>query len=230
MYLGKLNEARDAGEKCWKSGGFKGALPYTPHYFLVSALTALDMWKSNSGSRSWYWRKFHRFHNSLIQWRKKENINTLHLVALLDAELLSVKKRAKPAEVKRAYDVAISHARRSGFAHDAALASERCGKFHVERNDSYWAQEYINHARTLYVEWNATAKVRQLDLEYNPTTPSGRSALSTGSRRSSGYLKGRSRSNSTLQIEEVRNAPILCMAPSQGDLVGRGVAARPACG
>jgi hypothetical protein len=166
-YLGNIESALKYANFCWKSKDLQGAYVICVILYLCSALTALEQWKlTRPSSRRRYWLIFRKNHRNLISWTNKGNPNTSHLVHLLDAELLSTRKQAKPDEVKSLFDKSISKASRSGFLHDAALANEHAGIFFQRQGDMFWTQHYLGRAKSLYADWGASAKVSQMEIKF----------------------------------------------------------------
>jgi len=87
--------------------------------------------------------------------------NELHRLLLVDAEIARLKGDQLTA--MNTYEEAISEARRRGYAHHEALASERCADFHSHHGRPQISRSYLSHARFAYERWGAIAKVRALD-------------------------------------------------------------------
>mmetsp|Transcript_14761 Transcript_14761/g.40794 ORF Transcript_14761/g.40794 Transcript_14761/m.40794 type:complete len:1190 (+) Transcript_14761:2-3571(+) len=98
---------------------------------------------------------------------KHEMINSLHMLKILEAELISLDAQATLPDIRRAYTAAIRVATRSGFTQDAALASERFALylFKTSSPDADEASVRWNNAIKLYEEWGAAAKAQQLRRE-----------------------------------------------------------------
>lgn len=177
-YLGDMDSALAFAEKCWRSNALQGAFVYSVGYFVGSALTALHFWKKTRKRR--FWRIFKKNHRELQSWVKKGNLNVIHLVALLDAELLIVRK-ADREKICTAFEKSISLATSGGFIQDAALANEHAGRyFLVVEKDHAMAIHFLSTGKHLYQDWNATAKVRQMELMYGSVLPLN-SSSETGS-------------------------------------------------
>jgi hypothetical protein len=161
LHCSDFDSALSLAEKCWSSNEPEVALPFMVQHFGINALVAIDQWRKTRKSR--YWKKFRRFCNQLKAWAKKGNLNGLHFISLLDAEAVVVKEGSKSNYVRKLYDSSITSACHSGFIHDAALASTRCGKYFLDRNDTYWAPHFLSRAREPYIEWGAVAAVRNLE-------------------------------------------------------------------
>jgi hypothetical protein len=128
---------------------------------------------------------------------KNGAINCVHMLQLLNAETLSAKKVSTSSlgihrqVVKRAFDVAISSARRSGFTQDGGLANETAAAFHADFDEEH-ANNYRHQAFEQYVAWGATRKL-ELMAALHPVLRK-KARLSTYHRSfSSGRMNARSR-------------------------------------
>ena len=125
-----------------------------------------------------------KVHRQLEACLKKGNPNVRHYVTILDAEFAVL--RGKRDDAERLYQSAILHSSRSGFVHDAALASERylnllhnnyaetltkassslsnddADAIHQQQEVIYRFKETIKY----YDIWGAHAKVNQLRKLY----------------------------------------------------------------
>jgi len=63
------------------------------------------------------------------------------------------------------YSNSISCSASHGILVDQALASERLGRYMLERRDNEKASLYFHEAREIYAKWGATAKVEDLTME-----------------------------------------------------------------
>jgi hypothetical protein len=168
--LGEMASAVEYGEQCWRSKAIDGAFAFSAPYSHFSALTALEEWKRSRKIR--YLRMYRKHYKQIQFWVSKGNPNTLHLLALLDAEKLVSRRVRKvhPDTVRTAFDHAISLANAGGFVHDAALANDRAGQYFAktteEEGTDDWANHYLSNAVRLYLEWGATARVRILETKY----------------------------------------------------------------
>lgn len=64
------------------------------------------------------------------------------------------------------YEVAILLAARRGFTSDQALAHELFAAFYMRQDNTQDAEYHASQAITLYDEWGASAKSRQLGSAY----------------------------------------------------------------
>jgi hypothetical protein len=81
---------------------------------------------------------------------------------LLEAELLGMGQDADSAAVLALYDEGIECAGLEGVIHEEALCCERAAEYLKRIGDSTAADDYRDRARSLYLEWGATAKAAML--------------------------------------------------------------------
>lgn len=90
--------------------------------------------------------------------------NYLHKVYLIQAEIEKCKGNFEEATLF--YDQAIEQAKKSKFHHHAAIAAELAFKYYMEKNRIRLAKHYFKICLKYYKLWGATAKMRQLHLNY----------------------------------------------------------------
>ena len=100
----------------------------------------------------------------LAAWMEGHEGNYQHRLLLVDAELVRIGGRAETAITL--YEQAITAALRNGFPHHAALASELCARFHLERGRQELAGFYLREALHGYKRWGAQAKVLLLQQRH----------------------------------------------------------------
>mmetsp|Transcript_8011 Transcript_8011/g.11582 ORF Transcript_8011/g.11582 Transcript_8011/m.11582 type:complete len:1061 (-) Transcript_8011:32-3214(-) len=115
-----------------------------------------------------YVRLAKKGHGKIRSWVKKGNVNSLHHLKLLNAELSFLKGRKETAF--DFYHQAIIEAAQSEFVPDAALASERfavslleCTKGSTGDED---ARSHMEQAIKYYSSWGAKKKVEVLKKDY----------------------------------------------------------------
>eukprot|EP00550_Attheya_septentrionalis_P003231 CAMPEP_0198286414 /NCGR_PEP_ID=MMETSP1449-20131203/5507_1 /TAXON_ID=420275 /ORGANISM="Attheya septentrionalis, Strain CCMP2084" /LENGTH=1264 /DNA_ID=CAMNT_0043984147 /DNA_START=149 /DNA_END=3943 /DNA_ORIENTATION=- len=94
------------------------------------------------------------------KWSKLSPFNCLQKLLLLKAEAAVLGRRYSKAE-KYYYD-AIKFSQKHGFLNDEAIAHERLGMFHAERNNDKAAFDQLSSATELYKKWGAHAKVEHI--------------------------------------------------------------------
>ena len=103
----------------------------------------------------------------LNELKKMHTINSLPLLHLLEAEQEASFRLADMAAVKVLFDKAIASLVRCGNTHYGAIAYERAGRFMLnDGRDEFWAKEYLHQSLTLYQEWGALVKVREMTKEF----------------------------------------------------------------
>ena len=110
------------------------------------------------------WIKRARKYVSMIRdWVKEgKAINMGHKILLLEAELLTLRvKKPYPtdATLKKVYDDVITRSARSGFLHEAALASAFAANAVSNNNEK---QRYALRAQQLYKSWDARGIISHL--------------------------------------------------------------------
>jgi len=99
-------------------------------------------------------------------WVKKGNVNVMHYIPFLEAEDAALEGRSDSAT--KLYPRAIASAARSGFQHNAALASERFAEYllHVlKENDR--AGQYFQDSIKYYTDWGSDYKAEILRQKYS---------------------------------------------------------------
>lgn len=109
--------------------------------------------------RAWK-RRAYKSRKVICNWVKKGNVNLVHYLHLLDAELAALNGNYKKAQVS--FTAAITVARRNGFIQDRALAHELASAYFKSREDTYWKDYHMERCLEYYNEWGAIAKVQQL--------------------------------------------------------------------
>ncbi|HSF75168.1 MAG TPA: adenylate/guanylate cyclase domain-containing protein, partial [Microcoleus sp.] len=101
---------------------------------------------------------------TLQQWAQNAPMNYLHKWYLVEAERQRV--LGNKAEAIDLYDRAIAGAKENQFLNDEALANELAAKFYLNWGKEKFAQLYMIEAYYCYIQWGATAKVRDLETRY----------------------------------------------------------------
>ena len=102
--------------------------------------------------------------STLHQWAQNAPMNYLHKWYLVEAE----KQRifGNKVEAIDLYDRAISLAQENQFLNEEALANELAANFYLEWGKEKLAEIYMIDAYYCYVQWGATAKVKDLETQY----------------------------------------------------------------
>jgi hypothetical protein len=191
IYYNDFNAAGEMASQLWaKSGDLVGSCTFTAgatsFYFALSALGMCH--RAKPGKYMYYRRAARKYTKKLESWVKQGNPNVHHMLLILNAEEAYVRKD-KMDKIKKLYDKAISVSRRSGFTHNAALVSERCGRFLIEYGDKDWARDYLQNSYVLYTEWGALGKVAQMENEFEWL----KASMNANTKRGSTSVKGISR-------------------------------------
>lgn len=97
-------------------------------------------------------------------WAQFAPMNFQHKYELVEAERYRVVGDTYAA--MEHYDRAIAGALEHDFIQEAALANELAAKFYFALNKPKIAQAYLIEAHQQYQQWGATAKVKQLEIQY----------------------------------------------------------------
>ena len=130
----------------------QGAVLIPAHFFYrglsMAALSILgkDTRKNTQGAQ--------QAMKTLQKWSSKGNVNCLHMVKLLEAELAVIRNKPNASDL---YKEAVNVAGRNGFMQDKGLAHYRSALFHLSKNDSYWASYNLDNAIQCFHDWGATA-------------------------------------------------------------------------
>ena len=142
----------------------KVCLPGTPLVALDTFHRALGLLavarKNNRQSCRLYLKAASKPIATIRRWLEQGNPNVKHYKSLLDAE--SAAAKGKVSVARKRYEVAVVLAAKNGFLHDAALASERYGRYLFETSkdvesslDHDEATFRIKQAVKYYSDWGA---------------------------------------------------------------------------
>ncbi|MBD1840370.1 AAA family ATPase [Coleofasciculus sp. FACHB-64] len=98
------------------------------------------------------------------QWATHAPANSQHKYELVQAEIYRVSGQTLKA--MEYYDRAINGARIQGYIQEEALAYERAAEFYLALGREKIARDHMSEAYYGYVRWGATAKVKELEIEY----------------------------------------------------------------
>jgi len=130
-------------------------------YTLLEALTYLKAAQLASGWKKRQLKKCaHKTMQLIRGWAKNGNVNVVHYLFLLEAELAVLQGKNKKA--KESFNAAISTSRSNGFLQDRALAHELASAYFKAQGDDYWRNYHIECSRACYQEWGCGEKVEQL--------------------------------------------------------------------
>ena len=137
-----------------------------PRFTVLEALISIQ--KAKAATTPWLkkrkWKKKARKSIKLIGgWVKKGNVNLVHSLHLIVAEIAALEGKNEKAESN--YISAITVASRNGFLQDRALSHELASAYFAGKRDEYWKDYHIECCQKCYSEWGATAKLEQLTNE-----------------------------------------------------------------
>ncbi|MEG4092637.1 AAA family ATPase [Microcoleus sp. Pol12B4] len=138
---------------------------FAPIFYLYAALTHLALLPTQSEQeQASILAVVETDQSTLHQWAKNAPMNYLHKWYLVEAERQRV--LGNKAEAIEMYDRAIYGAKDNKFVNEEALANELAAKFYWEWGKEKLAQTYMIEAYYCYVQWGATAKVKDLETRY----------------------------------------------------------------
>ncbi|HBK96524.1 MAG TPA: hypothetical protein DD001_03935 [Microcoleaceae bacterium UBA10368] len=138
---------------------------FVPIFHFYAALTNLALFPTQSETQQAEILAEVETHQTTLQhWAKNAPMNYLHKWYLVEAERQRV--LGNKAEAIEMYDRAISGAKENQFLNEEALANELAANFYLEWGQEKFAQIYMIDAYYCYVQWGATAKVKDLETRY----------------------------------------------------------------
>lgn len=104
-------------------------------------------------------------HQAVLKtWAQGCPDNFQHKFELVSAEIARLS--GSHPEAEQLYELAIAHAIRDGYIHNAAMANELAAQFYLKRGLSTAGIAYMKEAHHLYSRWGAHAKTAQLEKRY----------------------------------------------------------------
>ncbi|MGB3266409.1 MAG: AAA family ATPase, partial [Microcoleus sp.] len=133
------------------------------------ALAAACTDASSEDDRQLYLEQFNICLEELREFAKNCPANYQHKYLAIRAE--AARLSGQKYEAAECYDSAIALAIENGFIQDAALVNELAARFYLSQNRLIFVKNYLSNARVCYIQWGATAKVRQLEQYYGNLFP-----------------------------------------------------------
>lgn len=135
------------------------------HFTVTRALVYL---KAAQVAKSWLvrrkWKRRATKSMKIVRkWLKNGNVNVVHAMHLLSAELAALKGEKVNAEEQ--FKLAISAATKNGFLQDKGLTHELAGRYYAAQGDISWAKYHLDLAERSFTDWGATAKVEQFRMQ-----------------------------------------------------------------
>ena len=202
---------------------------FSPIIYALPPVTDIPLWRGLSAAKCWsptlaqpeqtalsatLTRSIERFR----YFAKGCAENFLHKLRLLEAE--QARLHGQIAEAMAKYDEAITLARREGFLHIEALASQFCAEFYLAAGRERIAALYLQEARAAYSRWGALALVAHLEAKYSRLFQS--SAPAAGADRAAPTLITDTTGNAQLDVGTVvRAAQALSSELDPARVVGR---------
>eukprot|EP00984_Skeletonema_dohrnii_P034985 scaffold34589_cov163-Skeletonema_dohrnii-CCMP3373.AAC.2 len=157
-------EWKEAIDLVRKAGNIRQFLSGSFHSVRYTFLEALTFLKAAQLASGWKRRQMKKCAQKTIHlirgWKKSRNMNVVHYLFILDAELAVLSGKNK--NVKEKFNTAITTSTRYGFLHDRALAHELASAHFRAQGDDYWGNYHIECSRACYQEWGCIGKVEQL--------------------------------------------------------------------
>jgi len=133
------------------------------------ALAATCTNASEGENRQIYLEQLNISLEELREFAKNCPANYQHKYLAIRAEMARLS--GQKYEAAECYDSAIALAIENRFIQDAALVNELAARFYLSQNRLIFVKNYLNDARVCYIQWGATAKVRQLEQYYGNLFP-----------------------------------------------------------
>ncbi|HIK08582.1 MAG TPA: AAA family ATPase [Trichormus sp. M33_DOE_039] len=168
-YVESIKNAQLAQEYEVAVGGTVYLVEYKFYYSLALLAVALDT-NSQANINSEYNLKavieqVESNQQQLKTWAEHAPINHQHKYELVAAE--TARLLGQTLAAMEYYDCAIRGANNSGYIHEEALAYERAAEFYLSLGRNEFASLYMTKAHYGYRHWGASAKVKDLELQYS---------------------------------------------------------------
>jgi signal transduction histidine kinase len=170
-YAAGIEAADRAGTLLWSTRSCFEAAEY--HFY--GALTRAAVCDcAPEGQRERHLEALHNHYGQITGWAQNCPENFGNRAALIGAEIARLDGR--DLDAMRLYEVAVASARERHVTQNEGLGNELAARFYAARGFETIAVTYRRSARSCYVRWGATGKVRQLDrlhpdLQEPPTLP-----------------------------------------------------------
>ena len=163
-YYGDFVEASNEGEHLHPEDDPNDEWPTFRMFF--QGLTSLALVTEKKPPKSWN-RGMGKFViKKFRKWSKEGAVNVTNMLLILEAEQLAGSKRAKPDDVRAAYDKGISAASALGCLHHKGLAQERAGVYFSRQGNQKLGAKFWKRSHKTFKEWGAMGKVRDIERKY----------------------------------------------------------------
>ncbi|MBF0234351.1 MAG: response regulator, partial [Desulfamplus sp.] len=119
---------------------------------------------ASDGDKQQYWEKILEYQQFVKIMAKSAPMNFHSYERLISAEIARI--QGNDEEAIRLYDEAVASAAGNEFIQYEAIANECAARFYLEKGQTETAKSHMQKARYCYVNWGATAKIRQMDEHY----------------------------------------------------------------
>ncbi|HEY9692729.1 MAG TPA: AAA family ATPase [Oculatellaceae cyanobacterium] len=142
-------------------------LHVTEHNFYYSLALLAAYPQVESSLQEEYLQKVEANQQAMQLWANHAPANYQHKYDLVKAETARV--LGQVGKAMEYYDSAIKAAKEQAYIQEEALANELAAEFYFSRCKDKVATTYLTDAYYGYIHWEATAKVRDLELRYPQT-------------------------------------------------------------
>ncbi|PSM47054.1 serine/threonine protein kinase [Chroococcidiopsis sp. CCALA 051] len=163
--FGEYEQALENAERAVQYLDGVKAFLVVPVFYFYDSLAQIAMYPS--ASRSQQAQLLDRvLHNQekMQKWAGHAPMNFQHKYELVEAEQARV--LGQYWQAMESYDRAIVGAKEHGYIQEEALANELAAKFYFLQGRDKIAQVYLVEAYYGYLRWGATAKVKDLEIDY----------------------------------------------------------------
>ncbi len=144
--------------------GLKGTV-IIPLFYFYDSLVRLESYSQTAlNQQNTLLSKVVTNQKKMQQWAHHAPMNHLHKFYLVEAERYRVLGQLNQAA--EFYDRAIETAQNNEYLHEEAIAHQLAAKFYLRQGKTTIARAYMQDAHYCYLQWGATAKVKDLEKRY----------------------------------------------------------------
>ncbi|NET45733.1 ATP-binding sensor histidine kinase [Okeania sp. SIO2B3] len=143
----------------------KGTIYFAQYNFYYSLALLANYPNISPKEQKQYLKKVKSNQKQMKIWAKHAPMNFQHKYDLVEAETARVLGENEIAATY--YEKAISGASENGYIHEEAIANERAAEFYLSLGREKVAKAYMTEAYYCYINWGATAKIKDLE-EHHP--------------------------------------------------------------
>ncbi len=137
------------------------SLPFFPLLYFYLTLAKLRSLKQSETKEL---LNLESYFEQMLYWAKESPSNYLHKYQLLKAEHARI--MGKSWQATKFYEQALQNAKDYQYIHDYALVSELAAEFYYSQKLENLAQIYLKEAHRNYLQWQAWAKVADMERRY----------------------------------------------------------------